>query len=485
MIQEKLASAKNLFFIALTIDVAVTVFIVITDFWAVNVLNDIRAGVTKADQSTISSLVFWGSFYKVWILTLIGVGLALVRWLGACYDYAKEALEATGFAQERWKTWGWIVPVMNVFKPYQVLTEIYRAGATDYLGGEEWKKSSGSRMLLGWWIFWVITHMVIWGIAKQAINFSLTDATLSQIIDMHYASIIVCVISLSLAGLWFVVAGSLTRRLLNHSVPVVGFVASAQFPAANEAAASIARNFTNNLSSENPSQSPLQTAVDEERVYTEIAKELETSIADKGLWTRLFAECGGDEKQTKVLYIRARADRLISTERSRLEQAAHAHAAESVRLEKLRLQRLPVGVEASPVVEKSSTKPITAVQKQRFERPLSGQSAKSQVKRIFVWIIGLSLVYGVLFAVFGSDWKDFSAGLFATTTNSITATIFGHVFTANLLTCVVWFGLKIIPSFASTWPFRSVLPSSVALGSLIVISGLQWALTFLFWASHA
>lgn len=65
-----------------------------------------------------------------------------------------------------------------------------------------------------------------------------------------------------------------------------------------------------------------KTVVDEERIYVMIAKELETGVADKGLWTRLFAECGGDEKQTKVLYIKQRADRLISAERSRLEQAA-------------------------------------------------------------------------------------------------------------------------------------------------------------------
>ena len=161
MCQEKLDSAKNLFFIALAIDMAVTALVAITDFWAVGVLNDIRAGVTEADQSTISYLEFWESFSKIMILTLIGVGLALVRWLDACYGYAKETLKATGFAQEGWKTWGWIVPFMNVFKPYQVIGEIYKAGTADYLGGEEWKKSSGSGMLLVWWIFWVIAHMVI------------------------------------------------------------------------------------------------------------------------------------------------------------------------------------------------------------------------------------------------------------------------------------------------------------------------------------
>jgi len=58
-LRAKLESAKNLLFIALAIDMAVTALVVITDFWAVAVFNDIRAGVTQADQSTIRSLEFW------------------------------------------------------------------------------------------------------------------------------------------------------------------------------------------------------------------------------------------------------------------------------------------------------------------------------------------------------------------------------------------------------------------------------------------
>ena len=62
---------------------------------------------------------------------------------------------------------------------------------------------------------------------------------------------------------------------------------------------------------------PLATIIDDERFYAEIAGELETGGIDKGLWTRLYAECDGDEKRTKVLYIRQRAERLIAAERAR------------------------------------------------------------------------------------------------------------------------------------------------------------------------
>lgn len=76
--------------------------------------------------------------------------------------------------------------------------------------------------------------------------------------------------------------------------------------------------------------------VDEEQIYTQIAEEIETGMTDKGLWTRLFAECEGDQIQIKVLYIKQRANRLIAAERLRLTQLKHEHAVELEKAESLR-----------------------------------------------------------------------------------------------------------------------------------------------------
>lgn len=56
--------------------------------------------------------------------------------------------------------------------------------------------------------------------------------------------------------------------------------------------------------------SPKKTIVADEMVYAAIAKEIESGAVDNGLWTRLYAECDGDEPKTKAAYIRHRAERL-------------------------------------------------------------------------------------------------------------------------------------------------------------------------------
>ena len=52
----------------------------------------------------------------------------------------------------------------------------------------------------------------------------------------------------------------------------------------------------------------------EDRLYAQIAQELDTNTVDKGLWTKAYAQAGGDDTQTRVLYIKVRFARLSEIE---------------------------------------------------------------------------------------------------------------------------------------------------------------------------
>lgn len=350
---EKLQSAKKLLFIALAIDIAVTVIVIGSSIWAIGVLKDIDSGVRTGDPSLASSIDFWASFSMIVILTAIGVGLGLVKWLNSCYQFSKEALHATGFKQEWWLGIGWILPFFNLFKPYQVINEIYRTGSPTYSRGDDWKKESGSGLMLTWWIFWVVVHLIWASLIKMIVQSSDPALTIPQIIGAYEASAWLGATSIIIAGLWFVVANHLTQRLVDRSsryapLPQPSFpdstkvapISSGQHAVQN--ATSVVQNALvatpvssspSNPYTGQPDQTgtePTQQATptswkaadesDEDRIYAAIAKELEDGVQDKGLWTRLFAESDGDEKQTKVLYIKQRAERLMVAERMRRAQ---------------------------------------------------------------------------------------------------------------------------------------------------------------------
>lgn len=57
----------------------------------------------------------------------------------------------------------------------------------------------------------------------------------------------------------------------------------------------------------------------EDWAYEQVGEELNSNNPDKGLWTKAFAQADGDDKQTKVLYIRARVEKLITIEQARIK----------------------------------------------------------------------------------------------------------------------------------------------------------------------
>ncbi|MDT4833532.1 hypothetical protein FQZ97_671450 [compost metagenome] len=66
------------------------------------------------------------------------------------------------------------------------------------------------------------------------------------------------------------------------------------------------------------------TLIDENAIYAAVGAELDTGNVALGLWTKLYARCGGDETKLRVLYIEERASILIAAERERLMQGFSA-----------------------------------------------------------------------------------------------------------------------------------------------------------------
>lgn len=351
-----LEGAKRTLFIALAVDMAVTFALVIFYYWAVGILEGVRAGTAVASPSTVATFDFWQKFASLTFLTVIGVGVALVRWLGTAYQYARETLGATGFAQEKWKVWGWIVPFLNTFKPFQVLSEIYKAGTSASVG-DDWKKSSGSGWLLMWWVFWVLAHIVLMQIFIGAPKSGQSELDLSQSIAALNGGVLACVISLIVSGLWYIVAGSLSSRLLNRSV---------EFSGAATASGDV--DFVDTKPNGSIPVMATRTAVDEDAVYAQIAQELETDTVDKGLWTRLLAQADGDKERTKVLYIKQRAERLLGSK------------------------------EASAPVAKRRP-PVAATP------PATGMSAPARAMTIFGGVVGLGIVLAIVLPAYQDRTK--------------------------------------------------------------------------------
>lgn len=298
----KLESAKNLFFITLGINIAATSVVIAIFVWVLGILKDISSGVITPNPSLASKFAFLNSLSWVMFLTLLFVGFGLIKWLNACYRYAKEVIGATGFKQAGWTITAWITPIFNLFKPYQIINEIYKAGAPNYAIPDDWKKESGSSLLLTWWIVWVVTHFFLvtfsMGISILLLR---DDISLQQKIG-YIEFLTWLIVTVVINGLlWFVVAGSLTQRLLNRSSAVlVAPVASSHQaapppPSPPMAPSHQTTNFEQVASpvvtrnSTQPNPKPVVTTSDEEAIYEQALTELSTK-KKPGLWAMALAQ---------------------------------------------------------------------------------------------------------------------------------------------------------------------------------------------------
>ena len=340
MKKEKLLGAKNLFFIALGLDILVTAIVIASDLWGADVLRAIRTGTTEADPSIISAFAFWDKFAYLMLLTTLGVGIALVKWLNACYSYAIQGLGATGFKQQGWSLGGWVIPFFNLFKPYQVVNEIYKSGDSTYVESDGWKRVDGSGLLLTWWIFWAVAHLLGWTASKQLIKTALReDMTLDQTIAAIEFHAGFCVVAIVISGFWFIVANALTGRLLGREVVATSkenpthmvdatqsspklsrptlepvMLTSTKPPTktdSNKVVAQQASPQINTIAGLSPTNSAAST--DEDHWATAMT-ELESGQRRTGVWAKAYAEADGEETKAKVAYLKARVRQLADAE---------------------------------------------------------------------------------------------------------------------------------------------------------------------------
>lgn len=328
MNKEKLEDAKRLFFIALKIDLAVHVIVLIISLWSVGIFKDINKGLIT-DQSTFNTMESLDWVGKLIILTTVGVGLGLVRWLKTCYSYAKDSIGVSGFEHTGWITAGWLVPFLNLFKPYQVINEIYKAGSNLYATPEGWKKEASSSLLLGWWIFWVLAHLVGFNLTKHLIQYGNSiDITLQKAINAYELQASLLLISIAVSCVWFLVAEILTGRLINRSDKVRKIYSENpiddKFSNSTDKKSNVKSQINKNIYTSSTDE---LIEPNDELLYEQALEDFESKKRRKGLWVKLLAKHEGNENKAKFEYIRLRVEELRHWEQASYELDSDRHVA--------------------------------------------------------------------------------------------------------------------------------------------------------------
>ncbi|MEU5539042.1 DUF4328 domain-containing protein [Streptomyces sp. NPDC020362] len=106
------------------------------------------ADLEAADTDGLAKLVSWPSF-----LVMIAAGVAFIVWLWRARINAELMSGAAAHRRSRgWVVGGWVGPVANLWIPYQVVTDIWRASAP--------RRSVPVTLVKAWWALFAAALVV-------------------------------------------------------------------------------------------------------------------------------------------------------------------------------------------------------------------------------------------------------------------------------------------------------------------------------------
>lgn len=120
-------------------------------------LHDVWLLVQALRGTEVDAALRQGQFdttgWMFWIQGILGVvtGIAFISWL---YQ-ARINVRALGMRRMRygrgWCIWGFLTPVLNIFRPYQVVREIWKASDPTSLDPFQWKSRPTPSLVGLWW----------------------------------------------------------------------------------------------------------------------------------------------------------------------------------------------------------------------------------------------------------------------------------------------------------------------------------------------
>jgi hypothetical protein len=120
-----------------------------------NVIDRIQAGepVSDADLTAIDDRNLGMAIvgFAVWIFA----AAAFIRWLHAAYFNVDVVAAAERRYGHGWAIGSWFVPILNFWRPKQIVNDIWRAGGRDV------QDAQPGWLLLSWWGLWLFCDVVL------------------------------------------------------------------------------------------------------------------------------------------------------------------------------------------------------------------------------------------------------------------------------------------------------------------------------------
>ncbi|TWU13557.1 hypothetical protein CA54_23920 [Symmachiella macrocystis] len=142
----------------------------------------------EADANDNRQLVIFGAAIVVYLMTAV----LFLRWTYLASRNARSLVAEKLEYSPGWAVGWFFVPIVNFWKPYQVMIEIFKASNPNM--DDDWQESSSPPATSRWWTMWVIAIII----GRVSSRMSMRAKTLDDFLASSQVSLVVDVVCVAL-----------------------------------------------------------------------------------------------------------------------------------------------------------------------------------------------------------------------------------------------------------------------------------------------
>jgi hypothetical protein len=124
----------------------------VQDAGGLDVLYQAQAG-TLADSEAAAWDASFSTTANTQLAVTVLTAVAYLAWLSRTVDNLQALTGRRPIATPRWSIIWWFIPIANLFKPFQIVNDLYRRTLPP--------GRRGSSIVAAWWVFWVLNSLAI------------------------------------------------------------------------------------------------------------------------------------------------------------------------------------------------------------------------------------------------------------------------------------------------------------------------------------
>lgn len=117
------------------------------------VLEGLERGEALTDQTISTSELSLGLASLVYLVVFIFTAIAFIKWSRRAFYNLQRSTTGLRYTED-WAAAAWFVPLLNLFRPYQIMRELY--ARTMQLVGS----TAGAAHIGWWWALWITTSVL-------------------------------------------------------------------------------------------------------------------------------------------------------------------------------------------------------------------------------------------------------------------------------------------------------------------------------------